>query len=198
MWHLIVASFWVVLALPGIQAMALGRGETIDIHPARSWFLAGLIGFTVLNSLLGRYGLCALLGGIGQLSLFGPFLPWPLSGVMPGRAEVGWLCLSVAVVAALLIGRLRRPAPSLDTLWRDFRDAFGAVWSLRVAEQLNETARRNGWPVQVGWHGFDMADKTAPLAELTQEQRRAFRQSLANLLRRFVDQDWIARRWTEE
>jgi hypothetical protein len=41
--------------------------------------------------------------------------------------------------------------------WIDFRDAYGAVWGVRVAERLNVAARRHGWPVLFAWRGLRVA-----------------------------------------
>ncbi|MGE0760259.1 MAG: hypothetical protein AB7O38_24815, partial [Pirellulaceae bacterium] len=57
------------------------------------------------------------------------------------------------------------------------------------------TAQQQGWGVSVNWDGFHGVADQEPLADLSDDQRRAFRQSLANLLRRFVPEEWITRRW---
>ncbi len=44
-----------------------------------------------------------------------------------------------------------------DRVWTDFRDLFGTVWSLRVMERVNETARLQQWNWELTWSGFTPA-----------------------------------------
>jgi hypothetical protein len=193
-WHFIVATFWLILALPALQAITLGKEGEMDAHPARSWFLAVTIVFSVLNSLFSRYWLCVLLAGIGQGLLLSPYLPWPLSA-LANEPDTGLACYAAGVVIAAVLGQVpRQPAAPLDRLWRDFRDAYGLVWTLRVAERINHTAAKNGWDVAVGVRGFRSPTEGQPAVTLNVEQQHAFHQSLFNLLRRFVSPEWISRR----
>ena len=85
-----------------------------------------------------------------------------------------------------------KAAAPLDRVWLDFRDAFGVVWSLRVAERVNSTAAMVGWPVTLGWHGFrgpeGFSDGVSEMsAAVVEEMLRA-------PLRRFVSPEWIDQR----
>jgi hypothetical protein len=192
-WQFIVATFWLILVLPAVQAVALNREGALDLHPARSWFLASVVALGMLNSLFSRYWFCVLLAGAGQALLLAPYLP--LSRGLANDWTLGLAVYSAAVVSAVIVGKVpRRHLPPWDRAWRDFRDAYGLVWALRVAERFNDTARANGWNIAVGWGGFHGWDETSGSTEQDSERQRACRQSLLNLLRRFVTPEWIARR----
>jgi hypothetical protein len=192
-WQIIVASLWLILALPGLQALLYSRGGELDVHPARSWFLVILVACGLVNSLFSRYWACVLLAGGGQLILLSPYLPRSLAGMLPPEAGWGLACLALAVVLAAS-WPARRSGSAWDDLWRDFRDAFGLVWSLRVMERINDTARIGGWGIAAGWSGFRTRGGVPLPGEVPPEQLHVFRRSLANLLRRFVDEPWMAQR----
>lgn len=84
---------------------------------------------------------------------------------------------------------------SLNLVWHDFRDSFGMLWGLRVAEQINFAARSSGWPLTLRWQGFvDEQGKPLDLDLLPEETRKSLDQAIQNLLRRFVSPEWIAAR----
>ncbi len=78
----------------------------------------------------------------------------------------------------------------LDRVWLDFRDAFGAVWGLRVMERMNASAAMLGWPVTLSWQGFLANEPGAGNVETPQ----IVEDSLRTLLRRFVSPAWIDER----
>jgi hypothetical protein len=71
------------------------------------------------------------------------------------------------------------------------------VWSLRLMERFNATAEGNGWDVTLFWSGFRNRQGTSPW-QLSADQARTARQTLRNLLRRFVSPEWIAARLGNE
>jgi hypothetical protein len=77
--------------------------------------------------------------------------------------------------------------------WRDFRDWFGTVWSVRVMERMNATAAAHDWPVALGWDGFVWRGD-ATEAPLAQQQRSSAEASLGALLLRFISREWIEER----
>jgi hypothetical protein len=187
-WHFIVASLWMVIALPGLQAMVLVHRETPETHPARAWFLCGLIAFSAVNSIGSRFWFCVLLAALGVVLVLAPFLPFPIPLSPDYCVPCGVLTYSSAVIAAVVVSyRSRRISSPLDQLWKDFRDRFGLLWTLRIAERINATAQSNGWNVTASLRGI-------VCGEMTDEQRRSFRQNLSNLLRRFVSEEWISKR----
>ena len=199
-WQLIVASFWVVLALPAAQAWLLRPGQPLSVHPIWSWFLVVLIVVGASNYLPTRYAIASLLAAAGQTVLVWRQLPWGGGGASSRSGAIDWMPvvgvgLLAAAAAIAAIGWPRRSSAArepLERLWCDFCDRFGVVWGLRVAERINATAAQNGWNVRLTWQRLTQADGTSlaapPCAELAQ--------ALRPLLRRFVSADWIDRRLT--
>ena len=192
-WHFVVLTLWLILALPAAESLVLRDGSMPDVRGARSWFMLILITLGFINALPTRYWVAAMLYGVGQLQLLTNHLP--LFGDRLGVApiESGFTCLSAAVAIGIMTARRRREVPAgLDLLWLDFRDSFGLLWGLRVAERVNADARRYDWPVELDWDGFRGRPGTEQTIKITDDLRRAVRLSLDNLLRRFVSAEWIA------
>jgi hypothetical protein len=195
-WPLIVLSLWVILALPAGQAIVHRPDMALRLHAAWRWFLLILIAVGLINALPTRYWPSALLTAAGQALLLRPNLPvvssdpfLPVPWVWRLEPIAGLLLLSAAAVLwAMGVPRAAPAARPLDRVWIDFRDAFGVVWALRVADRFNDTARICRWPARLGWHG--LAPESEPGPELDDEMRRA----LATLLRRFVSPEWIQQR----
>lgn len=202
-WQLIVLSLWAILCLPSLEWLLFGGPR--DIHPARSWFLAILVGVTAVNGLGARFWPSSLLYCAGQLVLVIPFLTTnsPLGNSVGPIWGLGGIVLAWALMAA----GWPRPAPArapLDRVWLDFRDAFGMVWALRVMERINAAARMYDWPVRLSWHGFhDAAQGEAGQGGAHQGDAQqsepvdvplAVEKSLRSLLRRFVSPAWIEAR----
>jgi hypothetical protein len=101
------------------------------------------------------------------------------------------LFLAAMCSVRILTRRRGRVAAPLDRLWLDFRDAYGAVWGLRIAERINSAARGNGWNLSLTWQGFV---PTPDAAEPTPEALAAAGEMLETLVRRFVSGEWIALR----
>ena len=83
-----------------------------------------------------------------------------------------------------------------DRLWLDFRNSYGMLWSLRVAQRVNDAAATSQWPVVLHWNGFSDTDGE-PLHEPDDSWRQGFEHCLRGLLRRFVSDAWIAERLGE-
>ena len=190
-WQWIVLALWVVLALPSGEWLLFNRGG--EIHAARSWFLAILIGLGSINYLPTRFWLASLLFAAGELVLVAPFLPGSSSAAPPlPHVALGLLVAALAAAAWLTPRRVRGPEP-LDCAWRDFRDLFGMVWALRVTERLNFIADQNQWQVRLRWSGFQEVnvDKPTPMSA---EERGQITKNLRSRLLPFVSADWIAER----
>lgn len=197
-WQWIVLSLLVILALPSLRALALGALRVPAPHAAWRWFLAILMAAGLLNYLPTRFWLAGLLAFAGQLLLLADYLPrLPLVASHP---LLGLASLAAATAAAAYWAwrRRRTVVEPLDRLWLDFRDLFGLLWSLRVAERLNASASLYGWNIHLGWTGFQMAEghqANAVVSPATPpEVPEAVLKALQALLWRFVDADWIAAR----
>ena len=60
-------------------------------------------------------------------------------------------------------------------------------------DRINDTARQEGWSVQMHFDGLVPIDVSKP-ADLSPEQLERVDQALRWLLRRFVDPEWIDER----
>lgn len=195
-WQFIVLSLAIVLLLPAAEALAFRPGAPVAMHAARRWFLVILLAVTLVTGMPTRRWLATLLLVAGQVLLLGKHVPG-LGSVTEAleawRVPLGMLLVALALVAAALPWPRRQDglAP-WDRTWLDFRDSFGTLWSLRVIERFNDTARRSDWPVRLKWGGYEF-EGVEPTAELT----AAMRAAMASLLWRFVPGEWLDRRWPE-
>jgi hypothetical protein len=185
-WQFIVLSLWAILALPSFEWLLFG--EIQELHPARLGFLLILVGVGAFNGIATRRWLSNLLYAAGQGALIAPFLSSSVAGLPSALAPVLGLALMVASLALpMRVRAADSDATGLDRVWLDFRDAYGLVWSLRVAERMNTSAAMYAWPVQLGWRGFrDRASGSSGVVVPA-----AVADSLRTLLRRFVSADWI-------
>lgn len=191
-WQFIVLSMWCILVLPAAEAVLVRSSPTFEITGARSWFLLALIGVGAANTLPTRFWLSSLLAAAGQTVLLLPYLPLGLAGVGRwGTPLALGLCVAAIGLSAVGIPRRRMALVPLDRVWLDFRDSFGALWSLRVAERVNAAAALYHWDLALTWGGFRTPDGKSPPNELSAELAAAVRQNLDNLLRRFVSSEWI-------
>lgn len=193
-WHFVVVSLWAILILPVAESLVLRDGQMPDLHGARSWFMLILIGLGIINSLATRFWFPAILLGSGQLLMLANSLPVIREFVDTSPTIKGFTCYAIACIVASQLARAEgKEASSLDIVWRDFRDAFGLLWGLRVAEQVNIAARTCDWPLTLRWHGFvDECGETLDWNSLPDETRKSLHQVMRNLLRRFVSSEWIA------
>jgi hypothetical protein len=133
--------------------------------------------------------------------MLAPFLPfltsfsdaWPL--VDPAVS----LCVAILVAIAALqvalgLPRHRPSQHAMDRWWLAFRDAFGAVWALRVLERINAASVMYRWPVRLSWHGFGPQSRVAGDDVLPPETPAAMERTFRMLLRRFVGPEWFAAR----
>jgi hypothetical protein len=198
-WQWIVLSLLATLLLPIAVAMVYRPSRPLELHLAHRWFLAILLLMGWLNYLPTRSWAPGLLASAGQTLLFLDHLPLPVK-YSPGQG--GWQDyrflggMSFIVTAILLWsaqqGRRRNVTWPLDRVWLDFRDLFGAIWALRVAERFNAASTMQGWQVWLGWSGLIVGDEQTegpppPVEEAMHDQLRI-------LLRRFVSPEWIAER----
>jgi hypothetical protein len=194
-WQFIVLSMWGVLAIPGLEHFVLQRAAAIELHGVRIAFVMALIGLGVLNWVPTRHWEAAICIAVGQALLYVeqfPGLPNLAVGafVAPGAAVffvMGTVVLTLDVFAP------RRDESGLDRVWLDFRDSYGALWALRVAERVDAAAAMHEWPLSLTWSGFRW-NETPPEGADVENIPSAINVVLDNLLRRFVSQEWIAKR----
>lgn len=186
-WQFIVFSLWAILSLPSLEWLLFGGVQ--EMHPARFWFLAILTGAGALNGTGTRFWPSSWLVCVAQMALVMPYFSATQSWLSAaGGPQLG--LLAIVLAWGLHAAGLPRATagPRLDRVWLDFRDAFGVVWSLRVADRVNTAATMVGWPVTLGWHGFRSSDGSAA-GEF--EMPAPVEESFRAILRRFVSPDWI-------
>ncbi len=199
-WHFIVGTLWAILILPVAESLVLRHGQMPDVAGARSWFMLILIAVGIINSLPTRFWLAGLIFAAGQVAMLAASLPIVRDRVDQSTPLAGLALCSLGVIIAAMLALRRHHVPSsLDSAWLDFRDRFGLLWGLRVAEQVNVAARTAEWPFSLRWRGFvDDEGDSLDANSLSADTRQALEQVLNNLLRRFVSADWIASRTPED
>ncbi len=205
-WQFIVLTLAGVLLLPVVQGWAYGDLAP-HAHPLFRWLVIAHIGLGVGNYVVTRYWVSSLLFGYGAARMQGwrHFKAWP-------DEVAATIAITLALICAWLVSRrAAKRGLGLQRLWVDFRDAYGTVWALRVAERLNAAAKQHGWPVEFAWSGILVVDRRpsasepprsseparpseAALDALPPEVRHRVERELRSMLRRFVSHAWIVRR----
>lgn len=209
-WQFIVLTLVGVLLLPVLQGWAYGD-LVPHVHPLFRWLVIAHIVLGVGNYIVTRHWLSAVMFGCGAARIeisqrSNIWTAWD-DGVFEALVS-----FTIALVCAWLVSRrAAKRGLGLQRLWLDFRDAYGAVWALRVAERLNAAAKQHGWPVEFTWGGILVVDREQKPAELSQpnapawpsdaaldsldpEVRHRVERELRSMLRRFVSHAWIVRR----
>jgi hypothetical protein len=187
----VVLPLIAVLMLP-VMVCWLPRGPARPAMPT-----AGMVAFGIVAVMsFGNYA--------GTRHLYYSFIaPFSVIGAMvlahdPTNPRIAWL--SVLMLIALLewacgkvlMGGIEVWRSPWNRLWTDFRDLFGIVWALRIAERVNAQAAKDGWSVRLGMRGFVDA-QSGERADSPAEDPRVDH-TLRWLLRRFVDEDWMSAR----
>jgi hypothetical protein len=197
-WNFIVLSLWVVLTLPGAEMLLLQRGQGLEVNDARGWFLWILLVLLPINFLPTKFWLPAIFATLAQALLLSEYLP--LVRQRPAFDLSGAISLiTIATLGTLLIERRpNRVADRFDRVWLAFRDTFGLLWGLRVAERVNAAAMQHSLPVELTWQGFRNRTDGSQIVSLGEDEERVLRQALSGLLRRFVTTKWIAERTSSD
>lgn len=187
-WAFLMAALVVVLLLPWIENGGLsgraGPWERLRLEAPWSWFLLVLAVAGLSNFVPTRFAPATLPAALGL-----GFECWALTATdrVPALRGWAWAVGPWALAASLVVAEAcagRRPAArdGLERAWFWFRDHWGVVWGLRVAERFNESARALGWPVRLSWHGPEPADGVEP-SPVPDGAEALF----VSLLRRFAD-----------
>ena len=131
--------------------------------------------------------------------------------VAAGAALAAWLAASDRATAAATptaSSAAAGLAAEVDPAFLAVRETFGAAWALRIAERFDVLAEARGWPCRLRFSGLDVdataappgsADGSSPAAADARARAphpdwpRDARRALEALLRRFVDDEWLAR-----
>jgi hypothetical protein len=219
MWQFIVASFWIIAALPALQALVLHPHEPFEVTVLWSWLYLILLLLGVANYFPTRYALSALLVTAGQVILFLPYLPISLS--FPDQPLLGLTMLSAGICLAQLLSNQRIKEKShqqmailsrWNRVWIDFSNAYGLVWGVRVMDRIEAFLQSTEAQAWLQWSGFRSASRqddqtddvlsdgnsTAHPPAAPDSQQPALQNPLApaessirSLLLRFVSNEWI-------
>jgi len=197
-WQMIVLSLWGTVALPAVAALSFWPHQALILHPAWQWFLAALIGVGLFNYLPTRFWPSSLLICAAQICLFADHLPVRVFSRDPFVGWIGMACGTVAIVLrAYELPPRREVVEPIDRLWLDFRDSFGALWALRLADRFNDAAKRFDWGVWLTWNGLvrdtpqESMEQSPSLKAMTSiavsdEVRTAMHKTINGMLRRFL------------
>jgi hypothetical protein len=228
-WQWIVVAHLVFLALPSGKAILFDDGAPPLPHTAWRLLLAIVLASQLLNHLPTRNWPTALLVTLAQIAWLANYLPWvtdisssylPLAGLVLATFAI---CLASRPMRVSHHGR-----EPIERVWLDYRDSYGVLWALRVAERVNASATKCGWPMRLTWGGLrndgvqsvegQAAQPTtedeamancklqianckldgASLHAVEDNSGTAMRQHLKSLLLRFVSKEWILERLGEE
>jgi hypothetical protein len=182
-WQWVVASLWLVLLVPAVQAWVARGGNTLELPTVWRVLLVGLASLAFLNYGPTAWGLNAALVAGGQLVLFSVYF------YNASADDLATSRLVAAALVALAVGlRPRRVCSaqlSATARWLAFRNGWGAFWGLRVMHRINETAEASQWPVRLTWGGFASADAHREATTLDDRVTAQIEQTMDSLLWRF-------------
>ncbi|HEV3340667.1 MAG TPA: hypothetical protein VG125_09925 [Pirellulales bacterium] len=150
-WQLIVAALVALFAFQDFRTWAIDPSTSPTPHAAWRWLTTGLVVMQLLNYLATLHAAAACLAFAGQACLLRDNLVVP-SGDSGELIPYGLILVSTAVFAAAL--RERGTHNDAQGAWLKFRDRYGALWALRVAERVNAVAAQQNSPFRLRWSGF--------------------------------------------
>jgi hypothetical protein len=187
-----------LLLVLGFPAMVLRGGSSwtaplqIELPAAIGFGLVLVMGagnyFGTRFTLSAGLSVVALLLTVGSVtSSVSDLFPPPVTSRIWGT-----LCLSAAFISAACRSKRTPPATHrMNSIWIDFRDDFGIVWSRRMMDRINRIAEEEHWPVRLDLHGFLPLDESE---EVSMQLNERVEQVLRWHLRRFVEPEWIDHR----
>jgi hypothetical protein len=152
-WQLIVAALVGLFAFQDFRLWTIDSSMSPSPHAAWKWLTTALLVMQLLNYIATRHTVAACLAFAGQVFLLGDNLL-----VAPGDSTLlmpyGLVLVSSAVLLAAVRERQRHGDDHTQPTWLEFRDGYGALWALRVAERVNAVAVQQRSPLRLGWSGF--------------------------------------------
>ena len=188
-WALLMALLLVVFLIPWLEgAGRMRRADGLAVLRLDSpWTIFyGFLAVAGTANYLSTHFRAAVVLGLG---LIVEYLGLRSTEWSPASRAFCWTAAAWLFGASFWIawlGRsgLREPAGNeIDRIWVWFRDRWGAVWALRIAEQFNRSAALGDWPYRLSWTGLVPVDPQSD-APLVVGDRALV--TLRGLLRRFV------------
>jgi hypothetical protein len=110
--------------------------------------------------------------------------PWPMAGLVLATAAI-WF-------GRCALPETHRSQSAFDHVWLEFRDAYGVLWAMRVADRFNASAALYHWPVRLAWTGLrEQANGASARQDVPAQLQADMQQNLKSLLWRFVTPEWI-------
>lgn len=200
LWNYIVVSLWVVLIMPAVEVLLLKPQQTFEIYAFGPWMIAGLVFYTAIHYAGTSMTLAGLLIAASQCLYLAPFLPL----VQREGSSVTRLIAATLVLAAVLwafwCAKPMKAENEFSRIWRNFKNAYGTAWSLRIIQRLDELQVRHRWAVRLGWNGvepvaFEIDPKSPKDATVSRKElAKAFR----SLMLKFLSPKQFARFSAEE
>jgi hypothetical protein len=195
-WAILMALLVVVFLIPWLEGS--GRMRKADglavIRLDSPWTIFyGFLALAGTANYLSTHFRAALVLGLGliveYLGLRSP--EWPPASRAYCWTAAAWLFGASVWTAWLGRQAAREPGGNeIDRVWIWFRDRWGTVWALRIAEQFNRSATLGNWPYRLSWTGLTPVDPESDAPVVVGERAVV---TLRGLLRRFVTSDRLDR-----
>jgi hypothetical protein len=188
-WAILMSLLLLVFLIPWMEGPGLGRGligiDRLRLEQPWRIFYGLLVVTGVTNYLPTRYRLAAVALGLG---FFAEYRGLTSPSRDPRTLATLWATSPFFLASAFLLADFAAPAalnpPSpLEATWFWFRDHWGVVWALRVLERFNASARAQGWPILLTWHGLEPTAIADPDPGVPEAAEATFK----SLLRRFAE-----------
>ncbi len=181
-WNFVVLGLFVVMWFLWFENR-LAEDDLI-LYRIRTVFLASTVAIGVLNYLPTRLAPAAMLLGLGCAWEILRMSKFELQAV--AFAQVHYVSrLAVALVPWSAYFRIcwqPLPASEFDQVWLRFRDSYGLLWSQRLREQFNQSAKHSNWPVILRWQGLRVIPGESPPSYQDRQEMLA---NLRALMKRF-------------
>lgn len=191
-WFVVLPLVIVLLWPAGSELLSSHGKEPLSAStPALLGFLiAGLMGFG--NYFGTQNTFAAILYFVAPTMLLLHVAGWADTFVSTSVISLLGLCgsFSLSLQRFQVLNAIERGSAeqTANRLWYLFRDFLGIVWAKRVMDRMNLFAQRERWTVELTLDGF--VARPGMHAATTDDFRRPI-ETLAWLLRRFADEDWV-------
>jgi hypothetical protein len=188
-WALLMALLVVVFLIPWLEGSARMRraGGLGALRLDSPWTLFyGFLAVAGTANYLSTHFRAALVLGLGLVAEYLGLrsVEWPPAWRAWCWTAAAWLFGASAWIAWLgRRGASDEGGNEIDRIWIWFRDRWGTVWALRIAEQFNRSAALGDWPYRLSWTGLAPVDPSSDAPAVPGDRALA---TMRGLLRRFA------------